>query len=231
MRAPRHSSGAMMLQKLSIRTRLLFLSGILIAMIAGATYYLITKLVENSHAVARNAELAALIDIAQDVRNNFGQYRYWTTDLAVSLLRQSEVNAQAARERLFQRLGDLARRRPDVAGALREQIGEFEKAAMQAVELYTDDKRVLGNTLLAQARQHSVLINDRLSALVDDLNHEVVHARDQVVADVARTTRIAYSIVAFAIILGIATTLVVLRSILVPLSPRLRHGRDYGRQS
>jgi signal transduction histidine kinase len=207
----------MMLQKLSIRTRLLFLSGILIAMIAGATYYLITKLVENSNAVARNAELAALIDVAQDVRNNFGQYRYWTTDLAVSLLRQSEVNAQAAREHLFQRLGDLARRRPDVAAALQEQIGEFEKAAMQAVELYTDDKRVLGNTLLAQARQHSVLIDDRLSTLVDDLNHEVVQARDQVVADVARTTRIAYSIVAVAIILGIATTLVVMRSILVPL--------------
>src|SRR6266849_302418 len=161
----------MMLQRLSIRTRLLFLSGILIAMIAGATYYLITKLVDNSRAVARNAELAALIDIAQDVHNNFGQYRYWTTDLAVSLLRQSEVNAQAARERLFQRLGDLARRRPDVAVALQEQIGEFEKAAMQAVELYTDDKRVLGNTLLAQARQHSVLIDERLSALVNDLNH------------------------------------------------------------
>jgi signal transduction histidine kinase/HAMP domain-containing protein len=206
-----------MLQELRIRTRLLFLSGILIAIIAGATYYLVTKLFENSHAVARNADLAALIDIAQDVRNNFGQYRYWTTDLAVSLLRQSEVNAQAARAQLLQRLDDLARRRPDVAAVLREQIGEFEKAAMEAVELYTDDKRVLGNTLLAQARQHSVIIDEQLSALVDDLNREVVRARDQVVADVARTTQIAYSIVAIAIILGIATTLIVLRSILVPL--------------
>src|SRR5262245_4534078 len=109
-----------MLQQLSIRTRLLFLSGILIAMIAGATYYLITKLVENSRAVARNVELAVLIDVAQDVRNNFGQYRYWTTDLAVSLLRQSELNAHAARERLLHRLDDLARGRPDVAAALRE---------------------------------------------------------------------------------------------------------------
>jgi len=206
-----------MLQKLRIRTRLLFLSGILIAMIAGATYYLVTKLLDNSHAVARNADLAALIDIAQDVRNSFGQYRYWTTDLAVSLLRQSEVNAQAAQVRLLQRLDDLARRRPDVAAVLREQIGEFEKAAMEAVELYTDDKRVLGNTLLAQARQHSVIIDDRISALVDDLNREVVQARDEVVADVARTTQIAYSIVAIAIVFGLATTLIVLRSILVPL--------------
>jgi adenylate cyclase len=206
-----------MLQKLSIRTRLLFLTGILIAVIAGSTYYLIIKLAENSRAVTHNSDLAAVIDIAQDVRNNFGQYRYWTTDLAVSLLRQSEINAEKTRERLLGRLDDLAHRRPDVAALLREKIGEFENAAMKAVELYTDDKRVLGNTVLAEARQHSVVIDDRLSALVDDLNHEMVQARDQVVADVAQTTQIAYFIVVAAIVLGIAATLVILRSILVPL--------------
>src|SRR5262245_47630236 len=207
----------MMLQKLSIRNRLLFLSGALILMIAGLTYYLTTKLSDNSRAVMHNAELAALIDIAQDVRNDFGQYRYWTTDLAVSLLSQSELNANAARERLSRRLDDLARRRPDVAAVLREKIAEFEKTAMQAVELYTDDKRVLGNTVLAEARQLSVVIDDRLSALVGDLNHEVVQARDLVVADVAQTTQIVYLLVAVVTILGIAATLVVLRSILVPL--------------
>jgi adenylate cyclase len=206
-----------MLQSFSIRTRLLFLSGALLAMILGATYYLTTKLADNSRAVTRNAELAELIDIVQDVRNIFGQYRYWTTDLAVSLLRQSEVNANDTRDRLLQRLDDLAHSRPDVTAALKEQIGEFENAAMKAVEQYTDDQRVLGNTFLAQARQHSVAINNRLSALVDDLNHEVVRARDQVVADVTQATQIAYVIVAVSILLGIATTLVVLRSILVPL--------------
>jgi signal transduction histidine kinase/CheY-like chemotaxis protein/HAMP domain-containing protein len=207
----------MMLQNLSIRNRLLFLSGALILMIAGVTYYLTTKLADNSRAVMHNAELAELIDIAQDVRNIFGQYRYWTTDLAVSLLSQSEANAKAARERLIRRLDDLAVSKPDEVAALKRQVADFEKAALQAVEQYTDDQRVLGNTFLAQARQHSVLINDRLSAMVDDLNRQVVRARDQVVEDVAQTTRIAYFIVAAAIILGIATTLVVLRSILVPL--------------
>ena len=117
----------------------------------------------------------------------------------------------------MRRLDDLALRKPDVAAALKEQIGEFENAAMKAVEQYTDDQRVLGNTFLAQARQHSVVINDRLSALVDDLNHEVVRARDQVVADITQATQIAYVLVVVAILLGIATTLVVLRSILVPL--------------
>ncbi len=206
-----------MLQNFSIRSRLLFLSGALILMIAGAIYYLTTKLADNSRAVAHNVELAELIDIAQDVRNIFGQFRYWTTDLAVSQLRQSEVNAKATRERLLRRLDDFAVSKPDEAAALKRQVANFEEAALQAVEQYTDDQRVLGNTLLAEARQHSVRINDRLSAIVDDLNREVVRARDQVVSDVAQTTRIAYILVVLTIILGIATTLVILRSILVPL--------------
>src|SRR5262245_20607872 len=206
-----------MLQNLSIKSRLLWLSGVLIAITAGATFFLIAKLNDNSRAVVRNVELADEINIAQDVRDDFGQYRYWITDLAVSLLRQSEFNANAARERLSRRLDDLAGYKPDVAAALREKIAEFEKAAIQAVELYTDDKRVLGNTVLAEARLHSVTINDRLSTLVDDLHRDVEQGRDRVVADVARTAQIAYFIVAVAIILGTAATLVVLGSILLPL--------------
>ena len=205
-----------MLANLSIKTRLLLLSSILIAMILASTYFLTSKLSEGSHAVTRNAELAELIDIAQGVRNTFGEYRYWLTDLAVSLLRLSEGNAKAARERLTKSLDELERRRPDVTGVLRKEIDEFERSAMRAVEQYTDDQRVIANTSIAEARQHSVVINDRLEALVDDLNAQVVRAREQIVADVGQTTDLAYLIVVAAIVLGLAITLVVLRSISVP---------------
>jgi signal transduction histidine kinase/CheY-like chemotaxis protein/HAMP domain-containing protein len=206
-----------MLANLSIKTRLLILSSFLIAMILASTYYLTSKLSDSSRAVTSNAELAELIDIAQDVRNNFGEYRYWLTDLAVSLLRQSEINATAARERLMKTLDELEPRRPDVTAVLRKEIAEYERAANRAVEQYTDDQRVIANTSIAEARQHSVVINNRLEALVEDLNAQVARAREQVVTDVARTTDYAYLIVLAAIILGIAITLVVLRSILVPL--------------
>src|SRR5471030_1338433 len=138
--------GAEMLANLSIRTRLLFLSSVLIAMIVASTYFLTSKLADSSQAVTRNAELSELIDTAQAVRNNFGEYRYWLTDLAVSLLRQSEITANATRERLMKRLDDLGRQRPEVAAALKREIADYEKAAMRAVEQYTDDQRVIANT-------------------------------------------------------------------------------------
>jgi adenylate cyclase len=188
-----------MLTTLSIKARLLLLSSALVLMIMASTFYLTHKLADNSSAVTRDAELAKLIDVAQDVRNTFGEYRYWVTDLAVSLLRQSEINANETHARLMKQLDLLASRRPDVAAVLKEEIGRFEASAKLAVERYTDDQRVLGNNIaLAEARQHSVTINNRLAALVDDLNAEVIRARDQVVADVARTTEVAYIIVAAA---------------------------------
>jgi adenylate cyclase len=73
-------------------------------MIMASTFYLTHKLADNSSAVTRNAELAKLIDVAQDVRNTFGEYRYWVTDLAVSLLRQSEINANETHARLMSSL-------------------------------------------------------------------------------------------------------------------------------
>jgi signal transduction histidine kinase/DNA-binding response OmpR family regulator/HAMP domain-containing protein len=207
-----------MLANLSIRARLLLLSSALVVMIAATTFYLTHKLATNSDAVTRNAELAGLIDIAQDVRNTFGDYRYWITDLAVSLLRQSETNARSNHDRLVKQLDLLASRRPDLAAVLKDEIAKFEQSANRAVEHYTDDQRVIGNTALAEARQHSVIINDRLAALVDDLNAQVERARDQVVEDVGRTTQVAFMIVAIAIVLGMVFTLIVLRSILVPLN-------------
>ena len=206
-----------MLANLSIKTRLLVLSSVLLAMIVASTYFLTSKLSDSSRAVTRNAELAELIDIAQEVRNTFGEYRYWLTDLAVSLLRQSEINANTARERLNKNLDELERRRPDVTAVLKKEIVEFERPAMRAVEQYTDDQRVIANTSIAEARLHSVVINDRLEALVDELNAQVARAREQVVTDVGRTTDLAYILVAAAIVFGIAITLIVLRSILVPL--------------
>ena len=96
-----------MLRHLSIKTRVLLVSAVLIAILAGTTFYTTAKLAANSRAVAETAELAALSQLANQTRTTFGEYRYWLTDLAVSLLRLSELNAKAAKERLLAKLDGL----------------------------------------------------------------------------------------------------------------------------
>jgi signal transduction histidine kinase/CheY-like chemotaxis protein len=213
------------LRRLSIGTRLLVLAAMLIALAAGSTFLLLSKLAANAQAVVRTSALVARADEANRVQANFDQYRYWLTDLAVSLLELSEKNAKAARARLDQSLDRFARYRPMAVQALREEVAAYETLAMKAVEAYTDDQRVIGNTYIAGARQHSLAIDARLADLIADMNREAEAARDAAVADVDRTTRLAMIAIAAAVGFGLLATVLVLRSIIQPLR-RVTGGMD-----
>src|SRR5258708_12293001 len=139
-----------MLANLSIKVRLLLLSSALIIVITASTLYLTRKLADNSDAVTRNVELAKLIDVAQDVRNTFGEYRYWITDLAVSLLRQSEINAKATHDRLIKQLNVLASRRPGTAAALKEEIAKFDESPNPPAQQHTHTPPTTAHTSVAQ---------------------------------------------------------------------------------
>ena len=206
-----------MIERLSIRTRLLLLSGLLLAMLAGTTLYLTAKLSANAQTIVRATELVDLIDTAGRVQATFSEFRYWLTDLAVSLLQQSEIKAGETRERLNRELDALARWRPEVAASLREEVAQYQSLAMQAVEEYTNDQRVFGNIYLARARLHSMALGDRLSGLVADLNREAAQARDRALDTVAETARLAFIVIIAAILAGAGLTLVIFRSIAAPL--------------
>jgi adenylate cyclase len=196
------------LRRLSIKTRVLLVTAILTAILAGTTLYMTAKLADNSRAVAKTAELAQLSELAGQIRSTFGEYRYWLTDLAVSLLLLSETNANAAKERLAGQLDELARTRPELAATIKQEVTQFETNAMRAVDEYTNDKRVVGNTFLAAARQHSIAIDARIASFVEGLNREAAQARSQVQADVAQTTVVAAIAVGITILYATARELI-----------------------
>lgn len=75
----------------------------------------------------------------------------------------------------------------------------------------------MGNSLLAQARQHSTVIDERLKSIVTELTSEAAVARDRAVADVATATRVTQGVVAAVVIVGVLLTFFLLRSITLPL--------------
>jgi len=205
------------LSQLSIRTRLIILSGLLLCLLIATNLFLTRKLENNSTAVAIETELSEIIESAIGARVAFGEMRYWLTDLAVSLLTPSERNATAARGRMDRYLDQLARRKPDLVAKVRAEIKAFEQSADDAVDKYTNDQRVLGNAALAQARNHSVKVDELLTALVDELRGELSAERQQIVEEVRSATRGAI-IADLAILgLGVFLTFAVLRSIAIPL--------------
>ncbi len=206
-----------MIFHLTIRARLIILSGALLCLLVATNLYLTSKLANSTAAVVRETELSGIIDSANNVRIAFGEMRYWLTDLAVSLLTPSERNAKAARGRMDGYLDQLSLRKPALVAAVRIERDEFEKAANDAVDRYTNNQRVLGNSLLAKARDHSVKVDELLSSLIDNLREELATERDQIVADVTSATQRTLIADLLIVALGMLLTFVILRSIAVPL--------------
>jgi signal transduction histidine kinase/DNA-binding response OmpR family regulator len=203
--------------RLNIRTRIILLSSALLLVILGTNIYLTRKLANNSATVAEVADLIGIIESANGARVAFGELRYWLTDLAVSMLTLSERNAAEARSRMEHLLDQVAARKPDRIVSVRAELAQFQKFATDAVEEYTADRRVMGNSLLAQARRHSAVVDQLLGSIVTELTSEAASARDRAVADVATTTRITQGIAVAVVIMAALLTFFLLRSITLPL--------------
>src|SRR6266568_540431 len=159
----------------------------------------------------------AVADRANSARIAFGEMRYWNTDLAVSQLTLAEQKAAAAREQMERDLDRLAGQKPERIAKVRAELADYAQFAGKAVDAYTNDQRVIGNSLLAQARQHSLVLDELLGSIVTEVTADAIAVRDQVVAEAGSATRIAYAIFAAAVLGGALLTFLVLRSISIPL--------------
>jgi len=202
---------------LTIRMRLILLTTAGLLVLIATNAYLTRALGENSAGMVKAAGLLAGIEQADSAQIAFGEVRYWMTDLAVSELTLSERNAAAARERMEQHLDKLARWNPQRISAVRTELAQYDEFAAKAVDEYSSDRRVIGNSLLAQARRHSLAADQLLAAIVADLTGEALAARQKAMAEAAAATRLSRIVVSGAVLLGIFLTFLVLRSIVAPL--------------
>jgi len=116
-----------------------------------------------------------------------------------------------------QHLDKLARWNPQRIAAVRAELAQYDEFAAKAVDEYGNDRRVIGNSLLAQARRHSLAADQLLAAIVADLTGEALAARQQVMAEAAAATRISQIVVTAAVLIGALLTFLLLRAIVVPL--------------
>jgi len=206
-----------MIARLTIRTRLILLTCAGLFVLIATNAYLTKKLAENSAGMVTAADLLKSIEEANSAQIAFGELRYWMTDLAVSQLTMAERNAAAARARVEQHLDQLQPWNPQRIAAVRNELAQYADLAGKAVEEYTEDRRVIGNSLLAQARQHSLVAHQLIASIVQELTGAAIAARQRVVAEAERATRLSQIVVAAAVVLGSLLTFLILRSIVLPL--------------
>jgi signal transduction histidine kinase/DNA-binding response OmpR family regulator len=205
------------MKRLSIRLRLILLSIILVGMTVGSNAYFTREINRDAEAALLSDGTVGRIKALDDVRAAFADLRYWLTDLAVTQQTLSERNAADARTRLAARLDVLDRLLPAAASVIRTEAAGFDSAAMAAVDAYTDDKRIVGNALLGQARQHGLKLDATLEKLEAALGVQAAAARDLVLSRSAHARLVSRIVLGVAVLLGVLLTVAVVHSILSPL--------------
>ncbi|MEM7021370.1 MAG: response regulator [Pseudomonadota bacterium] len=211
--------------RLSILTRLVLLAVILLAALVGTNLYLRRGLDHSAQVLVEQGKAIALVKTADSANVAFGELKYWLADLAVSLLVRAEIKAEEARARLEAELAVLAIYAPDEVATIREEIDGLVNQSLQAVDAYTDRQRVVGNSLMARARQHVEVIDELMRGLVAGLQAEADAARGAELVSAEATARTSIVVVLLASALGILLTVVIIRSITGPLG-RLVHATE-----
>ncbi|ALG90325.1 MULTISPECIES: hybrid sensor histidine kinase/response regulator [Actibacterium] len=193
------------------------LSAVLLGALVISTVFMAFDLMNNLRRIQDANTRFHRLQIAASADRHFGEMRYWMTDLSVSLLTLSERRANAARTELEADLTRLEEFAPDAAGKIRAGTAAYYARALDAADAYTDGNRIIGNTLLAEARLGSDAVDQTLGQLVAQLADEADQANRS--ATLASQRSVMRALIACVVILiaGAALTWLVLRSILTPL--------------
>jgi signal transduction histidine kinase/CheY-like chemotaxis protein/HPt (histidine-containing phosphotransfer) domain-containing protein/HAMP domain-containing protein len=190
---------------------------VLLAVLIGSNAYLSARLSHNASAIADEVHVVTRLRQANSAATRFGDLKYWLADLAVSLLMRSENNAYAARDALMSDLDTLEPLAPDSVALIRTEVAALMEQSFLAVDAYSQDQRVLGNSLVAQGQKHIGTVDAELTKLVADLEAKAVAQGDVALGSANSAVEWATWISALAALGGLGLTLIVVGSITKPL--------------
>ena len=205
------------MKNLSIVTRIVILCAFLLAVLIASNLYLNRALSNGSQTLLEEAKVVSTMTTASAATRAFGDLKYWLTDLAASLLIRSELEAEEARERLNDALDKLELQKPDEVKEIRHEVEEMVERSLSAVDAYTDEQRVMGNTLMSSARTHIAKVDGLFAQLVRDLEAQVQERSEQTIQSARSTERNSILLTTMASILGLLLTALVIHSIRSPL--------------
>ena len=191
------------MKRFSILFRVVLLSAVFLVVLVGSDLYLGRQISDDRVIMLEQAELLATVTTAQAASTAFGELKYWLTDLAVSLLMQSERKAEEARTALTKALDQLTPQDPKTTAEIRSHIGTLMEQAFLAVDAYSNNERVLGNSLMAESRVHFRHGEKGISRLVRRLENEALKKRAAALKKLESTKNLSISVMILVSLLGL----------------------------
>jgi signal transduction histidine kinase len=202
---------------ISIRLRLIFLSALLLAILAGSSALLIRELMQDSQSLAEEAGLVSVVKNANSASKHFGDLKYWAIDSAVTQLVRSQQAAQAAKVGLDSDLKAISAVDPAVVAAIGGEVYTMTDLAGQAALAYSSDDSAAGNALLAETKSHIMTIDNHLDKIVGRVEQQALARRDASTRQAEFAVKLAIIAGIGALVLGLGFTALTVRSITAPL--------------
>ena len=206
-----------MLRFVSIRSRLMFLSLLLVTSLITTNLVLVDQTRSQNRLIDQQAQNIDAIVKSDAAIQTFGDLKYWLTDLAVSGLVRSEQRANAALNRLRTQLSELEGELPNELEGVSEQVAELMEDALAAADAYGRDDRLVGNAMMARGRGHILAVDSKLSVLVGKLRTNARGAADEARRQAEKEIRATKLIVLLVVLGAAALTFLVVHSVVVPL--------------
>ena len=202
---------------LTIRTKLLLLSGILLLVLLGSNLYMRSQIVVSNDVFRQQTTVQEAVDSTTAALRELGELKFWLTDLQVSWLTESEDNSELARANLEEHLQTVGAFAPDEAAKVRQHVESLVSLSMEAVDAYVDENRVLGNSLGAKGRSEIQAADELLLEVANVLKQEAQAGRDAAISGGGKTLAFSMVVLIAATLFVLVLTWLILRSILAPL--------------
>ncbi|MBL4666214.1 MAG: HAMP domain-containing protein [Sneathiella sp.] len=202
----------------TIKAKLVGLSIILLLFLIGTSLFLRSFIVEGRESMEYQVELQTIVSQATAISKNFNDVKYWITDLEVSWQNESEDNAYAAQELLLQNLKHLKDQYPTQVAKIIGHTENFIEKSIEAVDAYVDVNRVLGNSLVSNARKEITAVDAIIDGIFKQSNDEVLVTRDNAEAGATYALNMTVVVVSVAVLITALITFFIIRSITHPLS-------------
>ncbi len=201
----------------SIRSRLIFLSALLLAILAGSSALLIRELVRDSQSLNEEAKLVSIVKNANSASKHFGDLKYWAVDSAVTQLAASRQAADLAASGLDADLKAISDVDPAAVEAIKGEVYTMTDLARQAGVAYSSDDSAAGNALLSQAKSRVMSIDDRLDKIVGQVEQQALARRDASTRHAEFAVQLAIGAGLAALALALGFTALTVHSITAPL--------------
>jgi methyl-accepting chemotaxis protein len=117
-------------------------------------------------AIQEQVDALARQDHVLEAVESFVDMRYWLVDLSLSWLNESEDSANIARENLESRLAAMEQDGVVLSPELPGKVAKVNELMLESVDAYIDENRVLGNSLVVEARRLSEEIATELNDIL-----------------------------------------------------------------